>query len=196
MTAFFRLLSPSLNVGCVDTVKHSETQSHEEISRIHQKWPRFLFFSSGSNAWYVNCCCFQNFRSPKNCEFKSNSTGCLFTAPAVRHATWMPLHSKMHPTTADWWFQTCFMFHFIYGMSSQPHWLINSFQDGYSTWLFAFPALRKLDTNRHTSWKLIALCIHSMSHACDDAVSIQVREREGKKNSRCGNKETDRNRRT
>ena len=50
---------------------------------------------------------------------------------------------------AGWWFQTCFMFHFIYGMSSQPHWLINSFQDGYSTWLFAFPALRKLDTNRH-----------------------------------------------
>ena len=24
---------------------------------------------------------------------------------------------------AGWWFQTCFMFHFIYGMSSQPHWL-------------------------------------------------------------------------
>ena len=35
----------------------------------------------------------------------------------------------------DWWFGTRYFmtFHFIYGMSSQPHWRTHFFQDGYCT---------------------------------------------------------------
>ena len=42
-------------------------------------------------------------------------------------------HLLMVQTSSGWWFGSFFIFHFIYGMSSQPHWRTQIFQDGYCT---------------------------------------------------------------
>ena len=105
--------------------------------RFHQFHPGFAF---NTEAWGPACLPFRD----RHCI--TAMIGCLLVCAELKFAGdkkdtwhWLSDHDQFKYNTyiieciSGWWYQTCSIFHFIYGMSSFP--ITNSiiFQDGFLT---------------------------------------------------------------
>ena len=75
-------------------------------------------------------------QSSKNCRWSKEffHVGYILCKSTKKHVGHISLYySDHHDILSGWWFQACFIFHFIYGIIHQPLTNFHMFQDGYCT---------------------------------------------------------------